>query len=67
MHYIAYFGSVILTYLPQDSVQKVFLFCILSIIAISTVVLYTFPQQCTHLNPRLYIQVHLIRLHLNTS
>lgn len=22
MHYIAYFGSVILTYLPQDSVEK---------------------------------------------
>lgn len=68
MHYIAYFGSVNQTYLPQDSVQN-----IIDIFLHS--VHYTrfklcslhFPQPCTHSHPLLYIQVHLIRLHLNTS
>lgn len=42
MHYTAYFGSVILTYLLQDSVQK--FFCILSMISVSDFVVYTFSQ-----------------------
>ncbi len=66
MHYISYFGPVILTYLPQDSVQKLF-FCILSILPYANFVLYTFSQLCTYLHPLLYIQVHLTRLHLSTS
>lgn len=52
------------------STKKVFFlyfFCILSIIPDSDFVLYTFSQLYTYLHPRLYIQVHLTRLHLNTS
>lgn len=68
MHYIADFGSVILTYLPQDQYKKsVLFFCIRSIITDSNFVLYTSSQLCTYLHPILYFQVHLTRLHLNTS
>ena len=68
MHYIAYFGSVNQTYLPQDSVQNIIDIFLHSVhyTRLKLCSLH-FPQPCTHSHPLLYIQVHLIRLHLNTS
>lgn len=56
----------ILTYLPQDSVQKSFFFFAFCPLYQIQTLFYTFSQ-CTYLHRLLYIQVHPTRLHLNTS
>lgn len=71
MHYISYFGPVIRTYLPQGSVQKVF-FCLFFLFAFCPlyhmqILFSTLFLSCVHTYILLYIQVHLTRLHLNTS
>lgn len=68
--HIAYFGSVILTYLPQDSVQKSLFFCILSIIPETRTLFCPLLLSCVH-TYILYCMFESLRpkarLHLNTS
>lgn len=67
---LLYFGSVILTYLPQDSVQKSLIFCILSIIPETRALFCPFFLSCVH-TYILYCMFESLRpkarLHLNTS